>query len=363
MSLPATLPAYETAARARLSEATAAYFLGHAGAQQTGRANCVDLGRVTLRPNVLSQLAGGSTATTLLGQQLDAPILVAPMAYQQLLHADGECGTAAAATAQGLGMVLSAQSGQDMRDVRAAGENCGWMQLYWLGSREGTLELANRAFQAGFQALVLTVDAPVQGVRDGEIEAGFSLPPEVSPVNLAGISQPQLTMPGEGESLIFDRIAHVLPSWEDVAWLCEAAPLPILLKGITHAADAARGIAAGAAGIIVSNHGGRVLDGVPSSISVLPGVAEAVGGRVPVLMDSGIRRGVDVFRALALGADAVLVGRPVCHGLAVAGAQGASHVLRLMRDELEVAMALMGCAQLSDITRDHVHVPDGLLIA
>lgn len=351
---------YEQRAGEMLDEPSRAYFLKGAGDQVTYRRNLSDLAAITLLPRVLANLKGGGTACTIAGQRLETPILAAPMAFQALLHGDAECGTAAAATAQGCGMVLSAQASQPMEDVRAAGENCGWMQMYWQPSRDGNLAFAERAADCGFTALVLTVDAPVQGVRDAEIKAGFRLPPSVQPVNLQGVAQARFTPLQDGESMLFDRISHILPNWDDVEWLCANGPLPVILKGIMHPADAARAVQAGAEGIIVSNHGGRVLDGAPSTVSVLPAIAEAVQG-VPVLMDGGIRRGVDIFKALALGADAVLVGRPVCHGLTVAGAQGVSHVLRLLRDELEVTMALTGCARLGDITADKVRVPEGLL--
>ncbi len=343
-----------TLAQDRLPDAVTAYFLNGAGAETTMRRNRSDLDRVELLPRGLCDLRGGHTRLRLCDQDMASPILVAPMAFQSLLHPDAERGTAAAATAQGLGMVLSAQASQPMERVRAAGDGCSWFQIYWQGSREQTLALAERAAAAGFGAVTLTIDAPVSGVRDHEILTGFQPPQMQDLPNLAGLSQPRFTPLSEGESALFDRIAHILPVWEDVAWFCGASPLPVLIKGILAADDAERAVMAGAAGVIVSNHGGRVLDGAVSTISALPGVVARVDGAVPVLMDGGIRRGVDVFRALALGARAVLVGRPVACGLAVGGAQGASHVLRLLRDELEIAMALAGCATLDQITPDRV---------
>lgn len=357
--LPRLLPDYFAWADRNLPAGLAAYFLGGAGDEHTLRRNLSDLERVTIVPRALRDLKGGHTRVSLLGCDLASPMLVAPMAFQSLLHPDAEVGMAAAATAQGLGMVLSVQASQPMEQVRAAGDGCAWFQLYWQGNREQTLALATRAATAGFRALTLTIDAPVSGVRDQEILAGFQ-PPQVQDLpNLAGLSQPGFAPLGAGESALFDRVAHILPDWEDVAWLCAASPLPVLLKGILAADDAERAVAAGAAGIIVSNHGGRVLDGAVSTISVLPEVVAAVDGVIPVLMDGGIRRGVDVFRALALGARAVLVGRPVACGLAAGGAQGASHVLRLLRDELEIAMALAGCATLDQITPGRVRHPFG----
>ncbi|MFT7046732.1 MAG: 4-hydroxymandelate oxidase [Celeribacter sp.] len=356
-SLPKVLPEYATRAREILSPDVAAYFLGGAGAQITQNRNRMDLNDVSIRPRVLSDLRGGHTQLSLLGRRYAHPIFAAPMAYQTLLHPDGEAATAAGVAAQSGGMVLSAQASLPMGDVRATSPACGWFQLYWHMTRTDTLALATRAADVGFEALVLTVDAPVNGVRDGEIMTGFTLPETVRAVNLDGLSQARFAPLEEGESAIFNRISNVLPTWDDVAWLCKNAPLPILLKGILTPEDAILAVNAGAKGIIVSNHGGRVLDGALSSISALPSIADALQQAVPVLMDSGVRRGVDVFRALALGADAVLVGHPVACGLAVGGAQGVSHVLRLLRDELDVTMALAGCKTLADITADRVVMP------
>jgi 4-hydroxymandelate oxidase len=356
-ALPGGLAGYAARAEALLPPATAAYFLRGAGREETCRANLSDLEQIRIWPRALAPLAGGNTQRTLLGQRLDVPMLIAPMAYLPVLDAEGEAGVAAAATAQGVGMCLSAQAGQPMETVREAGTACQWMQLYWQAGRAPTMALAERAARAGFAALVLTVDAPVNGIRDAEIASGFTLPAGIRAVNLDGLPRPQFAPLKDGESVLFDRVAHVLPDWEDVTWFCANAPLPVLLKGILHPGDAAQAVTAGAAGVIVSNHGGRVLDGAPSAISALPGVVAQVCGAVPVLMDGGIRRGADVFRALALGASAVLIGRPVCHGLAVAGALGVSHVLRLFRDELEVTMALAGCRTPEDISSACVQPP------
>ncbi|MGO4916973.1 alpha-hydroxy acid oxidase [Pseudogemmobacter sp. W21_MBD1_M6] len=354
---PSTIDAYRIAAHDRLDPAHRAYFDGGAGDELTLAANRRDFNRIAILPRVLRDVRGGGTAVRVLGSRLSCPVLVAPVAYQTLLSPRGECATAQAAAAQGVGMILSAQSATAMEDVQSAGEgNCAWFQLYWQAGRTSTLALADRARRAGFAALVLTVDAPVNGVRDREIAAGFRLPGDVAAVNLCDAAWPGFAPLRPDESMLFDRVAHILPNWDDVAWLCRNATLPVVLKGILSPADAALAVASGAAGIVVSNHGGRVLDGVPSAISVLPGVVAEVKGDVPVLMDSGIRRGADIFKALALGAVAVLVGRPVMWGLAAGGAQGASHVLRMLRDELEVTMVLAGCRTIADITPDCVYL-------
>lgn len=354
--LPKTLTAYLESARECMTAESQAYFLGGAGEERTLRRNEEAFARANILPRPLQAMGGGSTATNLLGRVLDCPVLVAPFAYHRLLDPSGEIASAQGAEAQAIRMILSAQSSVAMTEVRSASPGCDWFQLFWLGSREATLALARTAVAAGFETLVLTIDAPVQGVRDREIEAGFGLPAEVQAVNLAQVHRPQFAPLAPGESLVFDRIAHSLPSWKDVTWLIEAISVPVLLKGILHPDDAAMAVKTGAAGIIVSNHGGRVLDGAPATLEMLPAIVRKVGPDYPVLLDSGIRRGVDILVALALGAKAVLVGRPVVCGLAVAGALGVSHVLRMLRDELEIAMLLSGCATISDISRDIVHL-------
>ena len=223
-----------------------------------------------------------------------------------------------------------------------------WFQLYLQHDRGFTQALVQRAEAAGYEALVLTVDAPTSGIRDRERRAQFRLPPGIGPVNLAGLQPAPAPQLQPGQSALFDGLLHQAPTWDDIAWLRSITRLPVLLKGVLHPADATQAVAAGAAGVIVSNHGGRTLDTAPPTAVALPRVAQAVAGAVPVLVDGGIRRGTDVLKAMALGASAVLVGRPAVHGLAHAGAAGVAHVLRLLRDELEVAMALTGCKTLAD---------------
>lgn len=350
---PVTLADYENQAQHTLSEAIWAYLNGGAANEVTLQANCQAWQNLALLPRVLRPLAGGHTRTTLLGRTLTHPILVAPMAYQRLAHPDGELATALAASALGAGLVVSTQASTPLEDVARlvlAEPDRGplWFQLYLQPDRGFTQALVQRAEAAGFEALVLTVDAPVQGVRDRERRAGFKLPPGITAVNLHGLrpsSAPAL-LPGQSE--LFDHLLTHAPTWDDVAWLQAHTRLPVLLKGITHPADARQALSLGVAGIIVSNHGGRTLDTVPATATLLPAIAQAVGAALPLLVDGGIRRGTDVLKAMALGATAVLVGRPVLHGLAVAGASGVAHVLRLLRDELEVAMALTGCRTLAD---------------
>ncbi|MBC7683263.1 MAG: alpha-hydroxy-acid oxidizing protein, partial [Ferruginibacter sp.] len=294
----------------------------------------------------------GHTRVDLLGRTLAHPILLAPVAYQRMAHPDGELASAYAAAALGAGMVLSTQSSIAMETIAACAlSDCArgplLFQLYLQHDRGFTLELVQRAEQAGFEALVLTVDAPTNGARDRERRAGFTLPPGISAVNLAGLPPAPPVLLRPGQSALFDGMLTqgTTPTWDDVAWLQSQTRLPVLLKGILHPTDARQAAALGLAGIIVSNHGGRTLDTAPATAAVLPRIKDAVG-ELPVLVDGGIRRGTDVLKAMALGASAVLVGRPYVYGLANAGAVGVAHVLRLLRDELEIAMALCGCRTL-----------------
>lgn len=356
MSAAAVSPAdYEELAQARLDANAWAYVSGGAGDEHTVRANRAAWDTLCLQPRVLCRTAGGHTRRTLLGRTLTHPILLAPVAHQRLAHPDGELATAYAAAALGAGMVLSLQSNTPVEAVAQAmhGEpEAGplWMQLYPQADRGFWRELVQRAEAAGCEALVLTVDAPVSGARDRERRAHFRLPPGISAVHLAGRPLAAAPPASPGCSALFDDLLHAAPTWDDVDWLCGTTRLPVLLKGVMHPADAREARAHGVAGLIVSNHGGRTLDTAAPTARVLPGVVAAVQGHLPVLVDGGIRRGTDVFKALALGASAVLVGRPQVWALAAAGAHGVAHLLRLLRDELEIAMALCGCATLDAIT-------------
>lgn len=357
-----TLADHEQHARQQLDDNAWAYFSGGAADEITLRANRSAWDALALWPRVLRPLAGGHTRVTLLGHTLAHPILLAPIAAQRLAHPDGELAMAYAAAALGAGVVLSTQASASLESIAEAvrpdpGRGPLWFQLYLQHDRGFTQALVARAEAAGYEALVLTVDAPTSGARDRERRAGFRLPPGVGHVNLAGL-QPLPAPPlSPGQSALFDRLLHHAPTWDDVAWLQSITRLPIVLKGVLHPADARQAISLGAAGLIVSNHGGRTLDTAPATAHALPRVVQAVQGAVPVLVDGGIRRGTDVLKAIALGASAVLVGRPAVWGLANAGAAGVAHVLRLLRDELEIAMALTGCATLADASPDLVATP------
>lgn len=345
---PVSLADYERLAEQRLSPAAWAYFSGGSADEITLRWNREGFERLAIVPRVLRGGPGGHTRFELLGRSYAHPIFIAPVAYQKLAHGDGELATVAAAEAQEAGMVLSTQASVRLEAAARAGATCRWFQLYVQPEREATLALVRRAEAAGYEVLVVTVDAPINGVRNREHRAGFTLPPDVAAENLKGAAVPAAPL-ASGASAVFDRLLAAAPTWDDVAWLRSETRLPVVLKGILSADDALRAVEAGAAGLVVSNHGGRTLDTLPATIDVLPAVAAAVKGRVPLLLDGGIRRGTDVLKALALGASAVLIGRPVVYGLAVNGAYGVAHVLRVLRDELEIAMALSGCRTLADI--------------
>ena len=350
---------YEAYARERMSASAWAYFVGGAADENTLRENVAAFARLRLRSRVLADLSGGSTALDLFGSRHEHPILLAPIGWQALAHPDGECATVLGAGAMRAGMVVSTLSSTRLEDIAAQAAAPLWFQLYLQRDRALNQSLVQRAEAAGYRALVVTVDAPVPAPRNREQRARFSLPIGVESANLPAL-------PGDAEPVVADdrnplfgtMQAESAPTWRDIEWLRSATCLPVVVKGITGAADARRALDAGAAGIIVSNHGGRVLDTQPASIELLPDVAAAVAGRVPLLLDGGIRRGTDVLKALALGADAVLLGRPYVHALAVAGSVGVAHVLHLLRVELESAMALTGCRRLSDIGPGLIHAPD-----
>lgn len=359
--IPATVAAladYEALARTRLPDGIWAYLAGGAGDEWTLRENEAAFARLGLFSRALRELAGGSTGMNLFGMDLAAPILLAPVAFHKLAHPDGEAATAVAAGALDTAMVVSTQASLSLEDIAAHGGGPLWFQLYIQPDRAFTADLVRRAEAAGYKALVVTVDAPVNGVRNREQRAGFALPPGIEAVNLRGMRP---LAAGAPDRLLFGTpLADNVPGWRDFEWLRGLTRLPVLVKGIVHPDDARRAVAAGADGIIVSNHGGRALDGVPASIDLLPAIVEAVEGAIPVLMDGGVRRGTDVLRAIALGARAVLIGRPYIWGLAAAGAPGVAHVIRILRGELELAMALAGCRDIASIDRS-ILVPNGRL--
>ena len=328
-----SLDRFQQQARAALSPEAWAYLQDTAGRGLTAQANRDAFDAIKLVSRMLTDMRQASTAVTLFGQLLEHPLLLAPIAYQRLFHADGEQGSAAAADAQGGTMLVSSLASQSLESIAAASERPLWFQLYWQGNRDRTLRLLKRAEAAGYVLVVITVDAPVK-------QAVCELPPHIWAVNC---EQPLQANPLKAaESTVFHGWMSQAPTWQDMLWLRQQTQLPLLIKGILHPDDAEQAIELGFDGIVVSNHGGRVLDSLVSSVDALRAVVAQVNGRVPVLFDGGIRSGLDAYKVLSLGASAVCIGRPYIYGLAANGALGVAQVIRLLKDELEMTMALMG---------------------
>lgn len=356
---PVNLFELEAIARERLTREAYDYYAGGAQDEVTLRENRAAYDRLSLAYRVLVDVSRRDLATTVLGQPVAMPVLVAPTAFHRLADPEGEVATARAAGAAGTVMILSTLSTSTVESVVAAASGPVWFQLYVYRDRKATEGLVRRAEAAGCRALVLTVDAPLLGRRERDVRNRFGLPPGLAVANLLPEGYGEMP-PAAADSGLAAYVASFLdPSltWRDVAWLRSITTLPLLVKGIVRPDDALRAAEAGAAGVVVSNHGARQLDTSPATIDVLPEIADALaahGHRVEVLMDGGIRRGTDIVKALALGARAVLVGRPVLWGLAAGGEAGAANVLRLLRDELDLAMALAGAPTVADVTRDLV---------
>jgi 4-hydroxymandelate oxidase len=352
----ANLYELETLARDCLPAATFDYFAGGANDEITLRENSRAYDLLELHYRVMVDVSRRDTSLEILGRRFPSPVLVAPMAFQRLAHEDGELATARAAAATGSGMVLSTFSTTPSADVRAATASPLWFQLYLYKDRGASRALVESVEAAGFDALVLTVDGPVIGRRERDVRNRFQPPADIPVPNAMRDARESAAAMAEGSGLaayISSQIDLAL-TWPDIEWLRSVTRLPILVKGVARADDAELAVGHGAAGVIVSNHGGRQLDTAPATITLLPAIAEAVGGNAEVLVDGGIRRGTDVVKALALGARGVLLGRPVLWGLALGGQHGVEAVLRMLEAELSMAMALCGCPNLDSITPDLV---------
>lgn len=326
-----------------------AYIEGGAGDETAVHGNTAALRDVRLVPRVLAGVGQRRLGTRLFGSDHALPVAIAPMAYQRLVHDDGEVASAWAAAAFGVPLVVPMLSSVPLERIVAATAAEIWFQLYWLRDRKTMADLVTRAEQAGARTLVLTVDMPVMGRRTRDLRHSFTLPPQVRAANFEGDETTPAHRRNDGDSALASHTAAAFDpslSWTDISWLRARTELPILLKGILHPEDARRAAEAGAAGIVVSNHGGRQLDRAVAGATVLPAVRDAVGDRYPVLADGGIRSGSDVLSALALGADGVLLGRPALWGLAAGGGQGVLDVLGILAAELDAAMALTGCADV-----------------
>lgn len=339
---------YEALAQAFIPADTLAYLAGGSGHDITQRSNQTAFQHWAMTPRILADLKDANTALQLLGQHFQHPIFMAPVAYQSLVHPQGELDTARAAEATDSCMLTSTLSSVTLEQIAARANPSRWFQLYFQTRPEDTSALVHRAIAAGYQAIVVTLDAAVQAPGIRAIRAGFKLPDSVKAANLIH-QRPDTPTPRNGQSAIFNHYRQHAPSLQQLQQLISESPVPVIIKGVMHPDDALQLKALGAAGIIVSNHGGRSLDGAPASLSVLPAIRRAVGDDYPLLFDSGIRSGSDIFKAIALGADAVLIGRLQLYSLSVAGALGVAHMIKLLREELELCMAMTGCASLAAI--------------
>jgi 4-hydroxymandelate oxidase len=361
MSVPASpvppdivsLADYERHAREIIPAPAWAYMAGAGADGLTRRWNREGFENLPLASRVLVDMNEATTGISLFGREMPFPLILGPVAFQKLAHPEGELAAALGAGAAGVWMTVSTQASVSLEQVAAAAHAPLWFQLYKQARQSDTLSLVRRAEDAGYAAIVLTVDAPVTGVRNDEQRAGFRLPAGIEPVNIRGMAVAE-SRAVAGESPVFKGLLDAAPTWNDVAWLRSQTTLPLLLKGVMNSHDARLAVDQGVNGIIVSNHGGRTLDTLPASIAALPSIVASVGDRLPVLLDGGVRRGTDILKALALGAKAVLIGQPIIHGLAVAGAVGVAHVIGILRTELEAAMALAGRPTIASI--DHTAI-------
>jgi 4-hydroxymandelate oxidase len=342
---------YERLGRIAVSSALASYVMGGADDEWTLRENHAALKRWSLCPQVMRDVEHVHTNVTLLGHELSMPLLVAPLAFLGMAHSAGETAAARAASAQGTAICLSTFATVSAAQLaRGTPQSVFWFQLYLLRDHGMTKALVEQAVEAGASALLITVDAPRIGHRERDLRNGFSIPQATPIPVLEGLSPRQRAL---SAAELF-RLVDPSPTWARVEEIFALTDRPVLVKGILAPKDGRTACEHGAAGVVVSNHGGRQLDGACASLDALPGVVEAVGGRAPVLVDGGMRRGSDVVKALALGAEAVLIGRPAFWALAARGEAGVAHLLALLRDELELALALMGCKHPHEVSPEHL---------
>jgi 4-hydroxymandelate oxidase len=353
---PWSLDGYEDAARATLPRAVYDYFAGGAEDEVTLRGNRAAYEHYALRARVMVDVSHVDASVELLGDRLTFPVVLAPAALQRLAHPDGELATARAARAAGSLLVSSTLSTYSVDDIAAAAPGPLWLQLYVFRDRGLTRELVERAARAGCRAICLTATVPVQGNRERDLRNQFRLPAGIEMANFLGLRQSRFPegVTGSGLNAFIAREFDPTLTWESVEWLRSITTLPIVLKGIVTPEDAALAVEHGASAIVVSNHGGRQLDGAEPTLFALPRVADAVAGRIPVLVDGGIRRGADVVKALCLGASAVQIARPYLWGLAVGGQKGVEHVLELLRAEVERTLALLGRPTVASLGREVV---------
>jgi 4-hydroxymandelate oxidase len=352
---PLSLLELDEAARAKLPRTVYDYYAGGAHDELTLRDNRAAYERRRLHYSVLRDVATRELSTELFGSRLELPVLIAPTAFHRLAHEEGELATVRAAGAAGTAMILSTLATSSIEEVVAASSGPVWFQLYVYRDRGATRSLVERAEAAGCRAIVLTVDAQLWGVRERDVRNRFTLPPGLAVQNLVGRGKGELpAVDGSGLAAYVASLFDPALDFDDLDWLAASTRLPVLVKGVVRRDDAARAVEHGAAGIVVSNHGGRQLDTAPATLDVLEEIVDGIAGSVPVLVDGGVRRGTDVVKALALGAAAVGIGRPVLWGLALGGRGGVERVLGALRAELDLALALCGCASVRGVPRDLV---------
>ncbi|KAA8514909.1 hypothetical protein F0562_018088 [Nyssa sinensis] len=349
---------YEAIAKEKLPKMVYDYYASGAEDQWTLQENRNAFSKILFRPRILIDVSKIDMTTAVLGFKISMPIMIAPTAMQKMAHPEGEYATARAASAAGTIMTLSSWATSSVEEVASTGPGIRFFQLYVCKDRNVVVQLMRRAERAGFKAIVLTVDTPRLGRREADIKNRFNLPPYLTLKNFEGLDIGKIERTNDSglASYVAGQVDRSL-SWKDVKWLQTITHLPILVKGVLTAEDAGLSVQAGAAGIIVSNHGARQLDYAPATIMALEEVVKAAQGRVPVFLDGGVRRGTDVFKALALGASGIFIGRPVLFSLAADGEAGVKKVLQMLRDEFELTMALSGCRSLNEITRDHIVTP------
>lgn len=350
---PVNIFDFEHIAKEKLTKMAYDYYSSGADDEITLRENCDAYKKIFLKYRVLVDVSKRDLSTEVFGQKISMPLMIAPTAFHKMAHTEGEAAVARASGAADTIMILSTLSNSDVEEVVKASSGSVWFQLYVYKDREVTKDLIRRSESAGCKALVLTVDAPVLGIRERDVRNKFNLPEGITVKNLVPAKKENLPeMDDSGLSAYVQKFLDPSLSWKDIEWLKSITDLPIVIKGIACKEDALLSVQHGADGIVVSNHGGRQLDTCRATIDVLPEVADAVSGKIEILIDGGIRRGTDVIKAIALGAKAVLVGRPVIWGLAVGGEKGVISVLEIIRKEFDHAMALCGTDSVEKINKN-----------
>jgi len=344
---------YEQLARKGLNSKIADYISAGACNELTLQRNVDAFSQCYIIPRVLNDVSQINTKTTLINQNLNLPLMIAPTAFHRIVHPDGELAVVRAAASKNINMIVSTMSTTSLEEIALNANSHLWFQLYIYKDREIVIDLIHRAEQAGYNALVITVDVPIMGKREKDIRNQFTLPPNLSAKNLEpyGIGQTNIRTRGSKIKNYTDLLFDKAVSWHDIAWIKTITKLPIILKGIMHREDAKHALDMQIDALVISNHGGRQFDGAPSAMDVVHEIAETINKKIPILIDGGFRRGTDILKALALGADCVLIGRPILWGLACAGQKGVENVLEIYRNEVIEAMALSGCATIEEVKK------------